>query len=202
MTLDALRGIYWSISTFGLHVFYYRRWGMKQEDEEPRSSPIHADPLSLRRSTWRTPEWTKSVASMSAIWRLVGFACGILLPYVQFYLLFSMYNLIDRLTYSLSIAFLQVNGVADNVRTRTFTLASSVFASSGLLCSGLYLCEESSRFCNSKLSAKWVEVSFSFLFFEPTIVIRAQIYVYRRLEPHILPNQLNFGRYWRCLLLH
>ncbi|KAF9567666.1 hypothetical protein CPC08DRAFT_719311 [Agrocybe pediades] len=75
---------------------------------------------------------------MSRIWRLVSILCGILLP--------------------LSIAFLQVNGVAENIVTRTLTLSAAVFASSGLLTSGLYVCNKA-RFQSKKLGKKWKQAS-------------------------------------------
>ncbi|KAF8972105.1 hypothetical protein BDZ97DRAFT_1011644 [Flammula alnicola] len=126
--------------TLGLTRFYYTTWRLVQSQSTTENTSPDGPASSLGINVADVflvhAKWYRLVRKLMKVWKLVRLGCALLLP--------------------LSIAFLQLDSVINNVLGRTTAISAFIFSSTGLALSCLYMATKST-FSDRRFRNKWVE---------------------------------------------
>ncbi|KDR74357.1 hypothetical protein GALMADRAFT_280339 [Galerina marginata CBS 339.88] len=105
--------------TLGLYPVFYRRMRFVARAGHRHAGPAYNDRDHYPEMLAGYRQWENILHRMRTVWKATLSICLLFL--------------------SLSVAFLQIDEVIDNVLTRTFVIASCLFSGTGLLISNIYL---------------------------------------------------------------
>ncbi|KAF8966028.1 hypothetical protein BDZ97DRAFT_1917736 [Flammula alnicola] len=132
----------WMALTLGLARFYYTTWRLVQSQSTTENtspdSPASSLGINVANVFLVHAKWHRLVRKLMKVWKLVRLGCALLLP--------------------LSIAFLQLDSVFNNVLGRTTAISAFIFSSTGLALSCLFIASKTT-FNDRNFRNKWVEVS-------------------------------------------